>query len=150
LSALFSDNKDDIPALATVGHHEDDEDLYHLKSPSPGDDFEKTSKPVPDPMDVNDLAMALDQDSEVNAGACASASDDEDIASHSCRPVAHAWTPSDSEGVVDDDLDHNIVPQEDPPGDDEVDAMDWNVLGKKCGLSAWDQLGESYEACSWN
>ena len=24
--------------------------------------------------------------------------------------------------------------------------MDWDALEKKCGLSAWDQLGESYKA----
>ena len=46
----------------------------------------------------------------------------------------------------DDNLDHNTVPQEDPSGNDEVDAVDWDVLEKECGLSAWDQLGESYEA----
>ena len=57
LSALFSDDEDDIPALATVDPREDDEDLYHSKSPSPGDDFEETSEetsePVLDPMDVD-------------------------------------------------------------------------------------------------
>lgn len=146
LSALFSDDEDDIPALATVDHREDDEDLYHLKSPSPGDDVEETSEPVPDPMDVDDLAMASDWESEVNAEACSSASDDKDNVSHSYRPAARAWTPSDSEDDVDDDLDHNTVPQEDPSGDDEVEAVDWDALEKECGLSAWDQLGESYEA----
>ena len=88
LSALFSDDEDNIPALATVYPHEDDEDLYHSKSPSPGDNFEETSEPVLNPMDVNDLAMASDQDSEVNAEAPAGVSDDEDTISHSYRPVA--------------------------------------------------------------
>ena len=138
LSALFSDDEDDIPALATVDRHEDDEDLYHLNSPSP-DDFGG------DPMDVDDLAMG-DRDSEVNAEACVSAlaSDDEDTVPQSCRPVALAreWTPSDSE----DDGDDLAVPQEDPSSDDEVDAVDWNALENECGLSAWDLLGESYEA----
>jgi hypothetical protein len=144
LSALFSDDEDDIPALATVDHREDDEDLYHSKSPSPGDDFEETSERVLDPMDVDDLAMASDWDTGVDAEASAGASDDEDTISHSYRPAARASTPSDSED--DDDLDHNTVPQEDPSGDDEVDAVDWDALEKECGLSAWDQLGESYEA----
>jgi hypothetical protein len=143
LATLFSDDEDDIPALATVDHREDDEDLYHVKSPSPGDGFEETSQPVPDPMDVDDLG-----ESEVNAEACADAlaSDDEDTISHSYMPAARAWMNSDSEDDIDDDLDHNTVPQEDPSGNDEVDAMDWDALEKECGLSAWDQLGESYEA----
>lgn len=144
LSALFSDDEDDIPALATVDHHEDDEDLYHSKSPSPGDDFEGTSEPVPDPMDVNNVAMASDRESEVNAEACASASDNEDTVSHAYRPPARAWTPSDLEDDLDDDC--NTVPQKDPSDDDEVEAVDWDALEKECGLSAWDQLGESYEA----
>lgn len=144
LSALFSDDEDDIPALATVDHCEDDEDLY----PSPGNDFEEPSEPVADPMDVDDLAMASDRESGVNAESCDSAGDDEDTVFHSYRPAARAWTPSDLEDDVDDDLDHSTlaVPQEDPYADDEVDAVDWDALEKECGLSAWDQLGESYEA----
>jgi len=124
LSALFSDDEDDVPALATVDRGEDDEDYS---------------------MDVNDLAMASDQEFEANAEACAGASDDEDMVSPSHRPVAHAWTPSDSEDDV-DDLGRNTAPQEDPSSDDEVDDVDWDALEKECGLSAWDQLGEGYEA----
>lgn len=90
--------------------------------------------------------MASDQNPEINAEACAGASDVEDNVSHSRRPVEHEWMPSDSEDDVDHDFDHNMVPQEDLSGDDEVDAVDWDALEKECGLSAWDQLGESYEA----
>ena len=130
----FSDDEDDILVLATVDPHEDDKDLYYSKSPSPGDDFEETSEPVLDPIDVDNLAMASDWDSEVNAEASAGASDDKDLISHSYRPAAHAWTSLDSED--DNDLDHNTVLQEDPSGDDEVDAVDWDVLEKECRLSA--------------
>ena len=114
LSALFSDDEDDIPVLATVDHAEDNEDYS---------------------MDVNDFAVALDHEFEVNAEACAGASDDEDMVFHSHQPVECAWTPLDSEDDV-DDLGHNTALQEDPSGDDEVDDVDWDALEKECGLSA--------------
>jgi hypothetical protein len=64
LSTLFSDDEDDIPALATVDHCEDDEDY---------------------PMDDNDLTMASEP--EVNTEACAGASNEEDtVPFQSIRP----------------------------------------------------------------
>ena len=96
-------------------------------------------------MGVNDFAVASDHEFEVNAEACAGASDDEDMVFHSHWPVEHAWTPSDLEDDV-DDLGHNTALQEDPSGNDEVDDVDWDALEKECRLSAWDQLGEGYEA----
>jgi hypothetical protein len=64
-----------------------------------------------------------------------------------CRwgTAARRWHQNDSESDADTDVDPPYSRLED--SDDECDAgfIDWKAI-EGFGLSAWDQLGESYEA----
>lgn len=53
----------------------------------------------------------------------------------------HQWVPSNSENEVSSDAELSVEGD-----DDEVDFVDWDALEQKCGLLAWDRLGEGYEA----
>jgi hypothetical protein len=48
--------------------------------------------------------------------------------------------PSDLEDDVDNGLGHNTVSQENLSGDDEIDAVDWDMLQKKWALVAIVEL----------
>jgi len=72
---------------------------------------------------------------------------DKVLSRHWKKPLEHQWAPSDSEedpaNTENEGSSEEVVAEDD---DDEVDVVDWDALEQECGLSAWDRLGEGYEA----
>jgi hypothetical protein len=145
---MLSDDDEDIPALAVVDPLEEDEDESDSEAPNDAANFQESEPRIHDadidiPMDVSDLENGSNGAIHDEGGR------------HYEEVPAQRWgrrarTPSDSDDS-DDETSPNIdqasdVPQEDLAGNDEVDIVDWDALERECGLSAWNELGEKYEA----
>jgi len=75
---------------------------------------------------------------------------DEVLSRHWRKSIKHQWVVSDSEEELahmenEGSSDVEVVASDDDD-DDKVDVVDWDALEQECGLSAWDRLGEGYEA----
>ncbi|KAF8813489.1 hypothetical protein BYT27DRAFT_7084181, partial [Phlegmacium glaucopus] len=75
---------------------------------------------------------------------------DEVLLSRWRKPVKHQWASvlSESEDELENTENEGTSGAEmvDDDDDDRVDVVDWDALERECGLSAWDRLGEAYEA----
>lgn len=154
LSSIFSDDDEDMPALAVVDPLEDDKDEWEPGSEAPNDaaSFQEGSEPEPSIHNF-EIPMGDVSESESNGAIVDEGGGHyEEVSTQRWgRYAVRAQTPSDSEDSY-KEISPNIdqasdEPQEDPAGDDnEIDVVDWDALERECGLSAWDKLGERYEA----
>lgn len=149
-SAIFSDDDADIPALAVVHPLEEDEDKWEPDPEAPNDtaNFQEGSGLEPS---IHDVDISMDDESDGAVLDEGGRHYEEVSAQRWGRHAVRVQTPSDSEDLDNEtspDIDRGgEVPQEDPAGDNgEVDIVDWDMLERECGLSAWDKLGEKYEA----
>jgi hypothetical protein len=145
LSSILSDDDEDMPALAVVDPLEEDNNKQEPNSEATNDatNFQEGSEPEPS---IHDIDIPMDNSEDEGGRHYENVS-----AQRWGRHVARAQTPSDAEdsdNEISPDIDQaSDVLQEDPTSDDdEVDVVDWDALERECGLSAWDKLGEKYEA----
>jgi hypothetical protein len=120
----------DVPTNGTADERTENEDIM-MQDPDPDGDY--------DVFEAGGVA-GDDADEDTVSGATGAA------LRHRWGTVAGSWHENDSESDADEENNPPYPRLEDSDEECDNGFIDWKAIEEGYGLSAWDQLGESYEA----